>query len=72
MAATVELDLLLQTDQGEDIVGLSGGDLCREGGIEVVDVGLVMFLVMKFHNLPGDDRLKSLKGYKVSSFRLFL
>ena len=43
----------------------------REGGIEVVDVGLVMFLVVKFHDLLGDDRFKSLKG-KVSCFRLFL
>lgn len=71
MTAAVELDLLLQADQDVDIVGLSGSDLCREGGIEVVDVGLVMFLVVKFHDLLGDDRFKSLKG-KVSCFRLFL
>lgn len=43
MTAAVELDLLLQTDQGGDIVGLGSRDLGREGGVQVVDVGLMVF-----------------------------
>lgn len=68
MTAAVELDLLLQTDQGGDVVGLGGRDLSREGGIQVVDVGLVVLCMMQLHDLLGDDRLKGLKG-TVSSVR---
>lgn len=51
VAATVELDLLLQGDQGWDVVGLGGRGVCGEGGVQVVDVGLVVLLVVDFHDL---------------------
>lgn len=51
MTAAVELDLLLQGDQGWDVVGLGGCGVGGEGGVEVVDVGLVVLLVVDLHDL---------------------
>lgn len=62
MATAVELDLLLETDQRGNIVALSSRDLSGEGGIEVVDIGFVMLLMMQFHDLLGNDGLKGLMG----------
>lgn len=70
MATAVELDLLLETDQGGNIVALSSRDLSGEGGIEVVDIGLVMLLMMQFHDLLGNDGLKGLMG-KISAYQPF-
>ena len=59
VTAAVEVDQRLQSNFGSDIVvGFSGRVLI--GGIVVgVHVGLVMFTVMKFHDLARNGRLES-------------
>lgn len=60
MSTAIELDLLLDRDQLRDIVGLKG--LCLRGQrlVQGVDVCLVVFLVVKLHDLLGDHWLQSL------------
>lgn len=54
MATTVEVDGRLEGNLGGDIVlGLSLLDLLNSS-IVVVDVGVVMALVVKLHDLAGD------------------
>lgn len=60
MAATVEFDLLLEGDQGWDVLRLEGRGLGCQGGVEVSDVGLVVFLVVDFHDLFADDGFQGL------------
>lgn len=60
VTAAVEANLLLQGDQGRDVICLSRSNLGRESGVQVIDVGLVVLLVVQLHDLLGDHRLKSL------------
>lgn len=46
MAAAVEFELLVQGEEGWDVVVLGCGCLGGERGVEVCDVGLVVLLVM--------------------------
>lgn len=55
VATAVELDLLLEVDELGDVVCGEGGGLGGEGGVEVGDIGLVVFLVVDFHDLFADD-----------------
>lgn len=55
VAAAVEFDLLLQRNELGDVLGLEGGGLGSQGGVEVGDVGLVVLLVVDFHDLFGDN-----------------
>lgn len=61
VATAVETDLLLQADQGGNIARLSGRGLGGEGGIEIVNVGLVMLLMVQLHDLLGDHGLEGLE-----------
>lgn len=60
VTSTVEFDLLLEGDQSWDVVGLRSGGVGLQGGVEVVDVGLVVLLVVDFHDLLGDDGFEGL------------
>ena len=60
VASAVELDLLLQADQGRHVLGLQGRGLGCQGRVEVGDVGLMVLLVVDFHDLFADDRFQSL------------
>lgn len=55
VATAVELDLLLEVDELGDVVCGESGGLGGEGGVEVGDIGLVVFLVVDFHDLFADD-----------------
>lgn len=61
VTTAVETDLLLQANQGGHVVGLGGRGVGGERGIEVVDVGLVMLLVVQLHDLLGDHGLEGLE-----------
>jgi hypothetical protein len=54
----MEIDQRLQRNLSLDIlILLSGGELLR-CGVEAVDVGLVVVLVVELHDLTGDGRLE--------------
>ncbi len=61
MAASVEVDVLLEVELGYDIVfgccGREGGECC----VEVVDIGLVVFGVVEGHDLSADVGFKGLE-----------
>lgn len=51
MAAAVELDGGLKGDLRCNVVGGDGGCIRFGGGVEVVYIRLVVFAMVKFHNL---------------------
>ena len=53
----MKLDRRLQCDSFEEGVGLGG---CRFGCVEPADVGLVVFLVVEFHDFLADVRFEGL------------
>lgn len=61
MTSTIEFDLLLEGYQSRDVVGLCSGSVGYERGIQVVDIGLMVFLVVDFHDLLGDDGFEGLE-----------
>jgi hypothetical protein len=58
VTAAVEVDQWLQGHLGSDILLGHGGLQLLGGGVEAVDVGLMVVLVVKFHNLARDRRLE--------------
>ena len=58
MSPTIESDLGLEGDEGGEIGGLGGGVEAVEGGVQVGDVGGVVFLVMNLHDFGGNDRFQ--------------
>lgn len=60
MATGVELDVLLQREEGGNVLVLHRGGLRCEGGIEVIHVGLMVFLVVNLHDLRRNDWFQGL------------
>jgi hypothetical protein len=56
--AAIELDGRLERDALADGAGLGGGILC---GVQAVNVGLVVLLVVELHDLFGDVGLEGLR-----------
>ena len=54
MPTAVEVDQWLQGDLGSDILLLLGGLELLGCGVEAVDVGLMVVLVVELHDLAGD------------------
>jgi hypothetical protein len=59
VATPVEIDQRLQRNLSLDILILLGGGELFRCGVEAVDVGLVVVLVVELHDLAGDGRLES-------------
>lgn len=53
---------MLEIDLGANVIFLKRLDVVRSGGVEVVDIGLVMFGMMDLHNLAGDVRFQRLQS----------
>lgn len=60
MPAGVELDELLKVHLLGDFAGAEGRGLGLQGGVQAVDVGLVVLGVVEGHDLLGDVRLEGL------------
>lgn len=60
VATAVEAELLLQWDQGGDVIRCSCGGLSGECCVQVVYVCLVVLLMVQLHYLLGDDGLQRL------------
>jgi hypothetical protein len=58
VAAPMEVDQGLQRNLGLDILLLLGSSELLRCGVEPVDVGLVVVLVVELHDLAGDGRLE--------------
>jgi hypothetical protein len=58
MSTTMEVDQWLQSDLCSDVFFLFCGCELLGGGIEAVDIGLVVILVREFHDLSGDGGLE--------------
>lgn len=61
IAAAVKLDLLLQSHLSHQVAPLRGLFEALQGGVEVADVGGVVFLVVQAHDFGGDDRLEGVE-----------
>lgn len=60
VTAGIKVDSSLEVELCREIIVGGGGSLGGEGGIEIVDVGLVVFRVVEGHDLRGDVRFKCL------------
>lgn len=58
MATTVEVDQGLEVDLSGDVLLGDGLLELFDGGVVAVDIGLVVVLVVKLHDLSGDRGLK--------------
>jgi hypothetical protein len=58
MAAPMEVDQGLKRNLGLDILLLLGSSELLRCGVEAVDVGLVVVLVVELHDLAGDGGLE--------------
>jgi hypothetical protein len=58
VAAPMEVDQGLQRNLGLYILLLLGSSKLLRCGVEAVDVGLVVVLVVELHDLAGDGRLE--------------
>ena len=58
--AGVEIDGYLEVEFCHDVVFACCYSLGEEGGVEVVDVGLVVLSVMEVHDLSANVRFESL------------
>ena len=57
LTTTVELESTLESDP---LLGGAGLGVSLFGGVQSVDIGLVVLLVVKLHDLLGDEGLKSI------------
>lgn len=60
MTSTIEFNLLLQINQRIEIVALLCCISFLECNIQIVNIGLVVFLMVKLHDLGRNDRFKSI------------